>query len=101
MASRKKIPSDRPTERLPMNELDEPFVDSEPPTDVARETEPPSDLTSPTEPPPEAPTTSPELGYYICPKCKTIDLENCTVCMGMGVIDREAMKAFKKKETLQ
>ena len=101
MASRKKIPSDRPTERLPpMNKPNEPFVEDEDPTDFPK-TEPPSDLESLTEPPPHSPSTSPELGYYVCPACHAVDPSECDTCMGMGIIDRETMADFKKKETLQ
>jgi hypothetical protein len=66
--------------------LDEPFK-TEPPTEDARRT----------EPPPEAPTTSPELGFYVCPVCHAVNPASCMTCDGFGILDREAMDDFKKK----
>jgi len=71
--------------------LDEPFEDegfeTEPPTDVARAED---------TIPPEAPSTSPELGFYICPVCHG-EARGCRMCNDDGIIDREAMDIFKKK----
>lgn len=70
--------------------LDDPF-DTEPPTDGA------SVDYSKTEPPPEAPSTHPDLAYYVCPVCHADSPASCDFCMGTGIIDRNMMDNFKKK----
>jgi hypothetical protein len=89
MARHKKKPAKFLKKRKPVNELDPPFVEG---------TQPPSDLDVPTAPPPRSPSTSPELGYYVCPACHAVDCEKCDTCMGFGIIDRDTMADFKKKE---
>lgn len=104
MASRKKTPSDRPTDRLPVS-LDEPFEDEWPidfPGSILGPvTLPPTDLQVATipSPPPSSPSTSPELGYYTCPTCHAEGDRGCPTCLGDGMIDRDAMKKFKEKKT--
>ena len=87
MASRKKTPSDRPTDRPPV-EFDKSFDgETEPPTDIREQTLPPSA---------ELPT-SPDGNYFVCPACHAVNSTNCGTCMGVGIIDRRAMDAWKKK----
>jgi hypothetical protein len=99
MPDRKKPhDSERPTGRL-LRPTDDPF-DTEPPTDLASKTDPP-EAEIPEATPSEArrrQSTSPELGYYVCPACHAENPAACDTCMGMGIIDRDTMDDWKKKE---
>ena len=74
--------------------LDDPF-DTEPPTDVRALTEIPEER--PTEPPSLEEPTDTDLAYYVCPACRAKNPLECLTCSGVGLIDRETMREWKKE----